>query len=102
MATATQKKMDTKLRNDKRAEIGNELSLKLSRKIKREARDTIGLDVNDESDDLANLILLAKVADPGKTWEELDNMGTIELFSVIYPADLVPTIEELQELAEAA
>lgn len=96
----TKNDMDTKLRNDKRMAINNELSMKLSRKLKRDAKAAIGLDVTDESDTEATLIMLAKVADPSKTWEELDEMGTGELFAVIYPEDLVPSLDELQAIAE--
>jgi len=92
----TKKEIESKLRNEKRGQINGELSMKISRKLKREAREAIGVDMNDENDADASLIMLAKVADPTKTWEELDAMGPGELFAVMYPADLVPTAEELQ------
>lgn len=76
------------------------LTLKISRRDWRNAREEIGLEKADaEHDEYVNFIMLAHKA-TGTSFSELDEMGFEALMQAVFPADLVPTAEELAVAGE--
>ena len=87
-------------RQKAREEHLQSLTLKISRRDWRTAREEIGLEKADaEHDEYVNFIMLAHKAS-GKPFTELDEMGFDALMNTVFPADLVPTAEELAVAGE--